>query len=116
MAADSVLFFGWNRPIPGREKTCIELFGTALKFYAAQREAKKIDSFEPIVLTAHGGDLNGFILIRGSEEQLSKLRTSDEFQDLVTQVNMHASGVGVVHGFTGDGVQKAMARYQRNVK
>jgi len=115
MAADTVLFFGWNRPLPGREKNCIELFQTAIKFYSVLAEARKIDSFEPVMLGAHGGDLNGFILIRGSREQLDKLHVSDEFQNLVTQVNVNASGVGVVYGWVGEGIKNAMARFQKNL-
>jgi hypothetical protein len=34
MAADNVLFIGWNRAIAGREKTALELFRSALGYFA----------------------------------------------------------------------------------
>jgi hypothetical protein len=116
MAADTVLFIGWNRAVAGREKTCVELFGTTMKYWAKQKEAGNIESYEPVVLSAHGGDLNGFVLVRGEQAQLSKVRASEEFADLITQLNINAEGVGAIHGWTGEGVAKMMTRYQKNLK
>jgi hypothetical protein len=116
MATDSVLFVGWNRPIAGREKLCGELFQTALKYYGKLKETGAIESFEPIILGVHGGDLNGFTLLRGSAEQLFKVRQSDEFQELLTQINMNVTGVGAINGWTGEGVAKTMQRYMKFAK
>ena len=34
MAADSVLFIGWNRGVVGREKAALELFRYALGYFS----------------------------------------------------------------------------------
>lgn len=114
--AEHVLFVGWNRPLAGREKVCSELFATALGFWASQKEQGNIESFEPVLLTVHGGDLNGFILVRGDRAKLDTVRSSDAFLDLMTQININAQGLGILGGWTGDGAAKQMARYQKALK
>jgi hypothetical protein len=109
--ADHVLFIGWNRPVAGREARAVELFHTLTHFLDRQRLAGHIESFEPVMLGVHGGDLNGFILIRGDKQKLGSLRASNEFIDIVTQCAMNIEGFGVIDGFTGDGVRVQMARY-----
>ena len=84
--ADHALFIGWNRPIPGREGGAMEAFQSGLAYFAKKVEAGEIESFEPVVLAAHGGDMNGFILVRGDSDKLTKLRDSDEFLDMMGAV------------------------------
>ena len=41
---------------------------------------------EPILLGAHGGDLNGFILIKADEAKLDTVQHSEKFLELITKV------------------------------
>src|SRR5262249_19954968 len=84
MAADSILFIGWTRAERGREREALETFGMSMGFWAKQVAAGKIESFEPVLLDRHGGDMNGFVLIRGSAANLAELANSEEFRDLLT--------------------------------
>lgn len=116
MAADSVLFIGWNRAIHGRERESLEAFGATMAFWANQVSAGKVHSFEPVLLDRHGGDLNGFILVRGSAANLAALSDSDEFRDLVALADMSVGGIGIITGKTGEGVQREVARFQKHLK
>jgi hypothetical protein len=109
--ADHVLFVGWDRPVAGREARAVELYNALVHFLERQRLAGHVDSFEPVILSVHGGDLNGLVLIRGDKTKLGTLRASNEFIDIITQCAMNIQGFGVIDGFTGDGVRVQMARY-----
>jgi hypothetical protein len=108
-----VLFLGWKRPVAGREKAAMELFGEGMGLWADLQKAGQIASFEPVLLAAHGGDLNGFILLRGDQAKLDAVRTSDRFMDLTTRAVILLEGFGVVPGWEGEGLMKQMQRYQK---
>ena len=61
----SVIVFGWNRSIPGREKVSAGHFDEFVKYLTELQQKGTIQVFDVIFLDAHGGDLNGFALIRG---------------------------------------------------
>jgi hypothetical protein len=111
--ADTVLVLGWNNAVAGREKQAWELFGKAVEFYTAKQGGGKIENFEPIILSRHGGDLNGFILIRGNADQIDQLRRDDTYLDLVTEAAYCLTGFGAVDGFTGEGTMNMFARWTK---
>ena len=59
-----------------------------LAFYGRLQEEGTIENFEPVFLEPHGGDLNGFILIRGDAEKLAALRVSEEFTQIATKATL----------------------------
>jgi hypothetical protein len=111
MAADYVLFIGWNRAIPGREKAALELFREAVAFYGEQKASGQITSFDPVILSTHGGDLNGFILVKGEQAKLDALQHSDKFQDMTIKVALNVQGVGVIRGWSGESLMSQVQRY-----
>jgi len=113
--ADSVLFLGWNRPTRGREEQAMKLWGKSVEYYSQLQADGRIENFEPVLLTAHGGDLNGFFLIRGETQKLSEIRLEDTFIDLVIEAGYCLDGFGAVSGFTGDGVNDIFARWSKLV-
>ncbi len=72
--ADSALFIGWGPVVRGREQQALELFNESMQYYGELQQKKEIENFEVALLEAHGGDLSGFILLRGDVEKLSRLR------------------------------------------
>jgi hypothetical protein len=58
--------------------------------------AGEIESFETVILTAHGGDLGGFFLLRGDAERLGRLSMSPEFIRLVQRANAVVDRLGIV--------------------
>ena len=107
--ASSVILFGWNRSIPGREKVSAGHFDEFVKYLGGLQQKGAIQSFDVVFLDAHGGDLNGFALIKGESAKLDTLRSSTEWITHITRASLHLEGVGVIHGVTGDEIVKRMA-------
>ena len=87
--ADAGLFIGWGAPVRGREAKGLEVFSEALAYYARLQQEGVIEGFETAILEPHGGDLQGFVLVRGSEERLAQLRVDDEFVRLSARKSDH---------------------------
>lgn len=113
--ADSVLFLGWNRPAVGREERAFNLWRDAMEFYGKLQSDGQIESFEPVILNAHGGDLNGFILIKGSRQKLDELRRDDTFMNFVTEGGLCLNDFGVITGYVGDGLADVFDRWARAI-
>ena len=113
--ADAGLFIGWGAPVRGREAKGLEVFGEALAYYARLQQDGVIEGFETGILEPHGGDLQGFVLVRGSEEKLAQLRVDDEFVRLSTRAGLVVEGVGVIGVSLGDGLEQAIATYQEAI-
>jgi hypothetical protein len=114
--ADAALFVGWGNVVRGREQRGLEVFNEALQYYADLQRKKDIESFEVVLLEQHGGDLNGFILIRGDEDRLAKLRTDQEFQRRILRAQLIVDNIGVVAGLIGNGVTRAMGDYMAELE
>jgi hypothetical protein len=113
MAATSVIFVGWNRPHTGRETEALESFTEFLGYLGEQQGQGKIESFEPVLLSAHGGDMNGFVVVRGDRARLDEMRRSERFLDQVTRASILVAGFGVVDGWIGEGLRAQMERFQK---
>jgi hypothetical protein len=113
--ADAGLFIGWGAPITGREAKGLEVFGEALAYYGRLQQEGTIESFDTAILEPHGGDLQGFILLRGSEERLAQLRVDDEFVRLSTRASLVVESLGVIGAALGDGLEQAIGTYQQAV-
>ncbi|MDX1415424.1 MAG: hypothetical protein R3293_14605 [Candidatus Promineifilaceae bacterium] len=110
-----VIFYGWNRSIPGREQVSAAHFQEYIGYLNGLQESGAIDSWEVIFLAPHGGDLNGFFLIRGNQEQLSALQASEEYLTHVTRGSLHLEGSGAIRGSTGEAVMEEFGRWMANI-
>jgi hypothetical protein len=113
--ANAGLFVGWGAPVRGREAKGLEVFNEALQYYGRLQQEGTIESFDTVLLEPHGGDLQGFILLRGDEDKLAHLRVDDEFVRLSTRASLIVEGVGVVGASLGDGLQDAIGIYQQSI-
>lgn len=111
MAGDA-LFLGWGPVVRGRELKAIEVFQETLTYYGSLQQDGRIDSFEPVLLAPHGGELAGFILLRGSRASLDDVRSSDEFRRLVGRAAAIVDRVGVIDAYTGEALAQQMATFQ----
>ena len=99
--ARGALFVGWGALIPGREGAARKLLGEAVEYLQQLEQAGAIDGFEAVAPEPHGGDLTGFVLVRGEQEAISRLRVSDQFTRIAVRVQLVHSNVGVVGAYTG---------------
>jgi hypothetical protein len=58
--AEAGLFIGWGQVVRGREQRALEVWGESLQYWSELEGDGKLESFEVVLLTPHGGDLNGF--------------------------------------------------------
>ena len=72
---------------------------------------KKIDNFEPVLLDIHGGDLNGFVLVRGGWNELNELRQTEEWIQWATEGAYLMEGFGVIDAFLGDDFEARMQHW-----
>ena len=104
-----VIFFGWNRPIPGRESASAGLFQEFVHYLAGLQGDGTIESFQPVFLNSHGGDLNGFFLIQGQGAKLDALVSSEQWIRFNMRAGLHLDGAGFIRGTTGDLLMEQMA-------
>ena len=70
-----------------------------------------------VLLTPHGGDLQGFALLRGSEDQMSaRLHADEEFQRRIARADLIIDSQGVVDAAIGEGIARGMAHYQGEIE
>jgi hypothetical protein len=113
--ADTGLFIGFGDPARGREREAVELFNEIVGYFAGLQENGEIESFEPVFLEPHGGDLSGFFLLRGEAEQLSALRVNDDFTHLVLRASLCVENVGVVGADLAERLQRNMEYYTEQI-
>jgi len=113
--ADAGLFIGWGEVVRGRETEALELFNETIAYYSRLQEEGEIENFEPVFLEPHGGDLAGFILIRGDAEKLASLRVSDEFTQFSVRVGLIVDKFGVVGADLAGRLQRQMEYYTEQI-
>ncbi len=113
--ADAVLFIGWGQVVRGREKRALDVFNESVAYWGGLQGSGKIEDFEIVLLTPHGGDLDGFALLRGSADQLAALRADPEFEQHSARVDLIVDKQGIVNGVINDGLARGMAQYQSEI-
>jgi hypothetical protein len=106
---DAALFIGWGATAAGRERKAVELFGESMRFLVNLVVEGRLASVEPFFLEPHGGDLEGFFLVRGEREEMDRIRASNEFQRLAVRAQVMVQNFGVVGATTGEQLNKHMA-------
>jgi hypothetical protein len=113
--ADAALFIGWGQVVRGREKRAVQVFNESVEYWGGLQGDGKIEDFEVVLLTPHGGDLQGFALLRGSEEQVAALRSDEEFRRRTTRADLIVESQGVVDAVINEGIARAMGQYQGEI-
>ncbi|MCA9491869.1 MAG: hypothetical protein KC621_18180 [Myxococcales bacterium] len=109
--ADAGLLIGWNRVVPGRDPQAVELWGEMLQYLVRLHAEGHIASFEPVLLGAYGGSLNGFVLVRGEQDKLDHVRNSEEFLQLNIRANKTLEGFLVVRAHFGSDAARILRLY-----
>lgn len=99
--ADHGIFIGWGGVIVGRERQAEKVFGEAIAFLTEQQKQGTVESFEPVLLRPHGGDLGGFMLVRGHRDALHNMLSSPEWERLSSRSTAIVEGFGVVSAWLG---------------
>jgi hypothetical protein len=116
VVADSALFIGWGAAAAGRERKSVELFTESLRFLMHLVQDGRVASVEPFFLEPHGGDLEGFLLVRGEQEELNRIRQDEDFQRLAVRAQVVVHNFGVVGAITGERLNRHMAWFAEAAK
>jgi hypothetical protein len=95
--AEAALCTVFGEPVPGREKQALTVYNIT-------------------VLTPTGGDVNGFIVVRGTAEQIDSVRRTKEFQQLLNRVQLVVSHLRVNDAYVDEGLAQIMSQYQEVVE
>ena len=112
--AEAALFLGWGMAARGREKAGLEVFNESIQYWGRLQQEGQIESFDVAVLTPHGG-LGGFVLLRGTAQQIDSLRRSKEFRTLVDRVTLRVDQLELSDAYVDEGLAEAMGEYQDEV-
>ena len=108
--ADRVLFIGWGTPVRGLEGRGLEVFNEALGLLGRMQQDGQIEGFN-VVLLEPNGDLNGYIQVEGTAEQIAALRGNDEFQRNTADAALIVDELRHIEGYANEGVASQMAIY-----
>ena len=103
---DFGLFIGFGFPARGREEGAVKVFGELLELLGGQQQRGNVESFEPVFLQPHGGDLGGFVIVRGDRAKLDAFVASDEFQRVANRAQVIVDNFGVVNLQLGGELQR----------
>jgi hypothetical protein len=109
--ADSGLLIGWDRVVAGKDAVAVELWAEMLSYLRRLHAEGHIASYEPVLLGAYGGMLNGFVLVRGEQDRLDRVRNSDEFLLFNVRANKVLERFLVVRAHMGDEAGKILRLY-----
>ncbi len=110
---DGGVFIGWGPARAGRERRAVELFLEAMRYFVGLVAQGRVISVEPVFLEPHGGDLDGFIFIRGEPEDLNRLRTDPEVRRLMVKADLVLENLRIVGAVAGTGLNQYMRSYIR---
>ena len=104
----NIILFGWKQSIPGRESLSAQHFQDFMQYLQSQQDQGVVQSFEPMLLEPHSGDLQGFFRIEGEPSKLATLVGSPEWTQHQARAVLHLTGVTLLRGFTGAAVMERM--------
>jgi hypothetical protein len=113
--ADAGLFIGWGEVVRGREDRALDVFNETLELYGQMQSDGRIESFEVCLLEPHGGELGGFALLRGSEDQIDAVHRAEDFERVITKASLMVDDLGLVRAALGEGLARTMAIYQEEI-
>ena len=113
--ADAGLFIGWGQVVRGREGPAVDGFNETVEFFGQLQGDGRIESFEICFLDPHGGDLAGFMLLRGSTEQMDAVRSDEEFLRHMTRASLHVENLGLIAASLNEGIARQMALYTEEI-
>jgi hypothetical protein len=94
--SDFGIFIGFGVPVPTRELAAAKVFGEAMAYYEQLKASGEIEGYTVGILEPHGGELGGFILLRGDPQMLARIRSSEAFQRNSLRAGFSVQNIGVV--------------------
>jgi len=113
--ADAGLFIGWGDVVRGREDRALDVFNETVEFYGQLQADGRIEDFEVALLEPHGGELQGYAMLRGSEDQIAAIRRDEDFERLMTKASLIVDDLGVIGAAIGASLARGISIYQEEL-
>jgi hypothetical protein len=113
--AEAGLFIGWGQVVRGREDRALDVFNETIELYGQMQSDGRIEDFELALLDPHGGELAGFAMLRGSEDQIDAVRRDEDFERLMTKASLIVDDLGLIRAAINEGLARGMAIYQEEI-
>jgi len=113
--AEAALFMGFGTPARGREEHALKVYNDSLQYYGHLQQEGRIERFDVVVLTPHGG-LGGFFLLRGTAEQIDSLSRDQEFEQLINRVDLIADRLEIADAYVDEALARVMGQYEVALK
>ncbi|MGB7685162.1 MAG: hypothetical protein WBL45_05200 [Solirubrobacterales bacterium] len=113
--ATAGMFVCWSTPVRGREEAGLDVFNEAVALEAQLQEEGAIESFEVVLLSPHGDGPNGFILVRGSEDQIAAVHQREDFRRINARASLVVDDFGVIDAAVGEGIADQLSNYRNQV-
>jgi hypothetical protein len=83
---------------------------------AGPAQRGEIEGFEPVLLESHGGELGGYLLLRGDKDKLALIRGSEEFERLTARAELIVENPGIVAASLGERLMSQMSVFSQQVE
>ena len=113
------IVYTWGGPVRGREAKGLETFGEAVERFEGLAKQGRIHAHkEYLAVTGNSGRVSGFMIVEGQLEELLKLQTEPEQQELMIKANaiVENFNVQVFAGGTDATIQERMGTYVQTLQ
>jgi hypothetical protein len=115
--ADVAIFMVWDEVVRGRERRALRVFGATREYLEGLEKEKAIENFEVgIVGPAGPARIGGFMVVRGTEDQLRTVRESKEFRRLALRARLVVDHFRIVRVLLGGQLADMLRDYQEEVE
>jgi hypothetical protein len=90
------------------------VFNDAIGLMGRMQQDGRIESFD-VSLLAPNGDLNGFVQVHGTSEQIASIREDEEFLRSTADAMMIVDKLRHIEGYTNEGVARQMGIWREAI-
>ena len=113
--AEAALFIGWGEVVRGREKNALRTYNEVMEYWNGLKNDGRIQNFDVAVLGPHAR-LGGFILARGTEQQIDGVRRSKEFRQIMARTRLFVDDLVTVDANVDESLGQLMQEYGQEVE
>jgi hypothetical protein len=113
--ANTGLFIGCGPAYAGRERQALKVYGELMQYLGGLQQRGEIEGFDAVQLQPHGGDLGGFLLAKGTAQQIGMIQAAEEFQRLTNRALLSVGSLGIVNAAINEGVQRIFADWSSHL-
>ena len=112
--ADRLLFISWGETVRGREDRALEVFNDAMGILGRMQQEGRIEKFDAVLLSPNG-DIDGYIEVHGTAQQIAAVREDEEFIRNTVDAELCVDRIRHIEGYANEGVARMMALYQEAI-